>query len=81
MTHFFGNTLFTAHRVPNELLDLMFDNIKSQTGSPSDKVQSQADSSTKSLTQKLQELQTALDNKLITKEEYQVKRKEIIEKH
>jgi len=35
----------------------------------------------KSLSQKLQELQTALDNGLISKEEYQLKRKELLEKH
>ncbi len=35
----------------------------------------------KSLSQKLQELQTALDNGLITKEEYQLKRKVLIENY
>lgn len=74
-------TLFTKHRVPDELLNSMFDEIHSQAGSSSDKIPSQADTSTKSLTQKLQELQTALDNGLITKEEYQIKRKLIIEKY
>jgi hypothetical protein len=35
----------------------------------------------KSLSQKLQELQTALDSGLISKEEYQLKRKELLEKY
>jgi len=35
----------------------------------------------KSLSQKLQELQTALDNGFITKEEYQLKRKVLLEKY
>jgi hypothetical protein len=39
------------------------------------------EAASKSLSQKLQELKTALDNGLITKEEYQLKRKALIEKY
>ncbi len=35
----------------------------------------------KTLSQKLQELQTALNNGLISKEEYQIKRRNLIEKY
>lgn len=49
--------------------------------SASTKGQKEENVKSESLSQKLQELQTALDNGLITKVEYQLKRKKILEKY
>jgi hypothetical protein len=74
---------YAIHRITRQIIDdttiqdyiLCRDKYEFMNG------QKEKNLTSKSLSHKLQELQTALDNGLITKEEYQLKRKELVEKY
>jgi len=76
--------VYAIHRATRQIIDdpVMQDYILCK-GEHSDSLnrQKEENATSKSLSQSLQELQSALDKGLITKEEYQLKRKTIIEKY
>lgn len=76
--------IYAIHTVTRRIIDdpLIQDYILCRNEyNDSTKGQKEGNTASKSLSKKLQDLQTALDNCLITKKEYQLKRKEIIEKY
>lgn len=78
------SAVYAIHRISRQIIDdliiqdyiLCRDKYNDSVNGPREE-----NATSKSISNKLQELQAALDNGLITKEEYQLKRKELIEKY